>query len=1013
MLTEDIFRVLGRGFLFLSIALGSAVAQVGISKKEWQLPDRAQAVSVDGQMLNLRKAKGTERVTSLTKYRFGTLEFDMRVGRFESGLNYYLGFMSRDPWAKNVVWLINDGGKSFFLRSSQDGKNKNLAGSSTGNLEAGRWYPVKLVWNKAAEDRLEKRADTATLFFDGKELGTFGDLETMPNGMLPVVFDVLSQTSAEAALDIRNIKITTQGVTTKEAVLDQEIPIPPQCYPLPEMPKLTRPTATLDQGLGVLENAFLKCKLDLKALQIGRLLNKYTQSEMIHAPSRFFVINAQGKDVPNAQYELVDAQVSQDDERAEIRAQWRCLAPSCLVDMTFTLRKDSPEMLTSLEAKNEGSELLTLGITAPFIENIRVGSEVKDDWYFFPMQSGWCGKLPTRMRHAYGYMAWMQLLAVFNPDARCGVFMYSCDDQGTVKNLLVNKRDHAKEEPVSSSTGGFAEDDPGDIFNRNVASAMAVRHLRYELKAGELCKLPQAVIGVSRGDWHDPFDHYRKWVRSWFKKQYETPRWYLDNYSYISRHPHAGHPIGFMDKEETRYVYAENMGPNEADAMTEWAFWWDYSLDTFKNTASQHQITRYSDGDVDYNSRRGGLPALREEIRRIHEKRGRIQLYNLPIALSDNSRIGKEHGASWGRKGINGQYTTEWVAPGRGYNACLFNKPWQDYLSKRLGTVLKESGADSIRLDVAAAMYPCFNEEHEHYKGTIRSAVDSKAMGAFLLKCSTEARAVNPEAAVGTEHAGTEYFAQFIDGSLTQQFRDESPLFGRFRGMNGHQLVFMRFLLPELKFLLFGFDKTDGGKRAFFNAVGQDRGVASAESILDMTRMQRVLIENGDAVNTLSPEPLVPTLQSGLQANAFPGKHKRVWTLWNRTSEAIQGELLAVAPRKNVHYMEMLHDVPLDAQSRNGQTIISGRLEAGEVICIAELPQMLRASVEGETLTVSVDKRSPKMRVAYFTGPDDQHQASDLPLQDGSGSGQIPKSDKVILKLIEGDYLLDQMILPR
>jgi hypothetical protein len=109
-------------------------------------------------MLSLRKAKGTERVTSLTKYRFATLEFDMRIGEFGQGLFYYLGFMSRDPWAKNVVWLNNDGGKSFFLRSSQDGKNKNLAGSSTGNLEANKWYKVKLEWNKAAEDRLEKRS---------------------------------------------------------------------------------------------------------------------------------------------------------------------------------------------------------------------------------------------------------------------------------------------------------------------------------------------------------------------------------------------------------------------------------------------------------------------------------------------------------------------------------------------------------------------------------------------------------------------------------------------------------------------------------------------------------------------------------------------------------------------------------------------------------------------------------------------------------------------------------------
>lgn len=1011
MVTENMLgRSLRTGFWFLSIVVGSAMAEGVMSDKDWQLPDRAQAISDDGRLLSLRKAQGTERVTSRMQYRFATLEFEMRVGRFDTGLNYYLGFMSRDPWARNVAWLINDGGKGFFLRTAQDGKIKTLAGSSTGSLEAGRWYPVKLVWEQGSVDRLERRADTLTLFFDGKELGTFGDLDTMPNGTLPVVFDVVSQTAAEAALDIRNIKITPHGGTTREAVLDQEIPIPPQVFPPPEMPELITPSATLDHGLGVLENAYIECRLDLNAARITRLLNKYTQRDMIFEPSRLFVINAQGQDVPNAQYELVDAQVSQDEEQAEISAQWRCRAPSFRVDLTLTLRQDSPEMLLSLEAQNEGSELLTLGITAPLIENIRIGAAVEDDWYFFPMMTGWCGKLPTRMRHAYGYMAWMQLLAVFDPDEHCGLFTYCRDNQGTVKNLLVNKRQHPNEDPVPSSTGGFAEDDPGEIFNRNAATALAVRHLRYELEAGQSCRPPEAVIGVSRGDWHDAFEQYRQWVRSWFTKQYPTPRWYLDNYNYISRHPHAGHPTGFMNEDETRYIYAENMGPNEVDAMTEWAFWWDYPLDTFNNTARDHQITRYSDGDYDYSRRRGGLPTFREEIRRIHEKGGRIQLYTLPIGLSEDSRIGQEHGARWGRKGKSGKYSTDWVAPGRGYNACLYVEPWQDYISQRLGTVLRETGADSIRLDVAAAMYPCYNAEHEHYQGTIRSAVDSQAMGAFLRKCSTAARAANPDAAIATEHAGTEYFAQFIDGFLTQQFRHVVPFFGQFRGMNGHNLVFMRFLLPELRIILFGYDEADGGKRAFFNAVGQDRG-GSAEAVHYMTRTHRVLIENGDAVNTPHPEPLIPTLQDALQANAFPGERKRVWTLYNRKSEAIEGEWLAVEPRENVHYLEMLHDVPLAAQSRNGQTIISGRLEAGEVICIAELPRMLLASLVDGTLTVNVDEHRPDMRVAYFTGPDDHHQSIDLPLEDGSGSAHVPNAGKLIIKLIQGHYLLDQLIL--
>ena len=60
-------------------------------------------------------------------------------------------------------------------------------------------------------------------------------------------------------------------------------------------------------------------------------------------------------------------------------------------------------------------------------------------------------------------------------------------------------------------------------------------------------------------------------------------------------------------------------------------------------------MTRFNEGDYDYNTRRGGLPAFREEISRIHEKGGRIQVYMVSRGCSDTSRIGKAHGEEWGR----------------------------------------------------------------------------------------------------------------------------------------------------------------------------------------------------------------------------------------------------------------------------------------------------------------------------------------------------------------------------
>ena len=1021
MVNRKVFLVtLSSLFLFFFIA-GSCAAEVAkttsgkiedkgksyipIDENNWKLPG-PKCVADAGKKLVLRKANNPSRVTSKAKYRYATLEMEIRFGCFEEGVFYYIGFMSRDPWAKNVVWLNNYGSNQFFLRTAKGGQNDTISASATPGLETNKWYKFRIEWNPGAVDRLEGRPDTVIFYLDDKVIGTYDSPDTMPVTMIPVVFDAVSQTASEAVMEVRNIDITPHGRIAREATLSKEIPVPPPLREPDNSIVLQNPSAKVQEGKGIIENGFLRCEIDLNSLRITHLLNKYIQGEMVNGGSRLFVINAQGKDVPESDYELLEARASSDENQAGLYASWQNKKASFTVNLNLVVKRDSQEILVSLEAKNLGTELLTLGITAPFIEHIQIGDKVEDDYYFYPMMTGWCGKLPALMRHTYGTMASMQLLAVFDPVLGGGVFTYTRDAEGMPKHIIVNKRNLAGEDPVPNVSSICSEDDPGDIFSRVPGTAMAVRHLRYELKAGKSCRLPEAVIGVSHGDWHDSFNHYKRWVRSWFSKPYKLPRWFRDNYGYISKHP-----SGFMDKTENRYVYAERMGDNEVGAMTEWAFWWNYPKENIETVPEDYQITRYFDGDYDYNIRRGGLDAFREEISQIHEKGGRIQLYTLAVACWEDTRVGKAHGAEWGRMSSSGNYTTDWIEPGHGYNACGYVDGWHKHMSERMSTILKETGADSYRLDVAAMMYPCYNPGHEHYDGTIRSAISPEAMGRFMERCSSEARKANPDAAIMTEHAGNEYLAQFIDGYLTQQFRWDAPFFGPFRGMSAYNLLFMRFLLPEVKVLIFGFDLEDGGKRAFFNAVGQDRGSAQGEVLPYQTRTHRVLAENGDAIGTMHPEPLIPTLQDGLMANAFPGENKRIWLLCNRNSTAIEGELLAVEPESGIHYVEMLHDTPLSATTKYGKTIISGRIEPQEVICIAELPKILKAQLAGKKLKVKIDKQMPDMHVEFFVGEDDRPKALQLPLHNGRGEMEISGDGTVIVKLIKGKYLLDEVVI--
>ncbi len=991
---------------------------VVFNANDWKLPN-SQCIAESGRALVLRRtSSGTLRVTSKTKYRYAALEFEARFGNFEKGIYYYMGFMSRQPWAKNVVWLNNDGTNHFFIRTTREGKNNTISESASKGLEVNKWYKFRLEWKRGANDRIERRSDTVSFYLDGKKIGTYGNIETMPQEALPVVFDIDSRKNSLASIEIRNLKIISYGRTRTEARLSQEVPIPPITHEPENIIVAQEPVGKIAGNKAVLSNEYLDCEIDLDRLRITHLFNKYIRSDMIFDSSRLLVINANGVDVHESEYKLISADGYADGNKGVVHASWEANKYAFKIDMSLELAKQSQEIQISFKLCNIGKEKLIVGITCPFLENIKIGEKVEDDYYFYPMMTGWCGKLPARLRHAYGYTANMQLLEVFDPVVGGGVFSYVRDKIGMPKNLLINKRNSSKSDPVAHNTQMYSDDDPGEIFNSKPGIAMAVRHLRYEVKTGKTCHLPVGIIGVSHGDWHDGFEHYKRWVRSWFHKRFKLPKWFKDNYDYISEHPHGGvwPSYGFIDKDDKHYIYSKYMGASEVGAMTEWAFWWENTKERRKNVPSQYSITRNCHGDYDYNVRWGGLKALKEEIGKIHKKGGRIILYTLAIGCSDESKIGKLHGAEWGRKDKNGKYTRSWLAPGHGYNACCYVKGWQEHISKRMARVLKETGADGYRLDVAASLYPCYNPAHKHYKGTVRSAVSPKAMGEFLERCSREARKANPNAIVMTEHVGTEYLAQFIDGYLTQQFNWNTPFWGRFRGMSAYELVFMRFLLPEVKVIIFGFDSEDGGRRAFFNAVGQDRGGAKGKALEYLTRTHRVLIENSDAFNTMNPKALIPTLERGLMANEFCCKGKCVWTVWNRNLQSLEGRLFEIAGKKNMHYVELLYDLPLSVIDENVKRVICGKVGPNEVLAIGEFPEILRVRLSGKKLRVQVDKKVSDSVLEVFIG-DDNGKADNRVSVDSYDKDiletEIGENSKIIIKLIKNGYLIDEAIIVR
>jgi len=358
------------------------------------------------------------------------------------------------------------------------------------------------------------------------------------------------------------------------------------------------------------------------------------------------------------------------------------------------------------------------------------------------------------------------------------------------------------------------------------------------------------------------------------------------------------------------------------------------------------------------------------------------------------------------------------VEPDDGWIVCPYVEGWQDYVAHRFAQIIKETGADGVRLDRGALMYPCFNAEHQHYNGTLASAVPATRWANLLQKVVAAVRRENPEACVYTEHAASDYLSQFHDGSTAQQFEWRYPEYEDKKALNLYDLVFFRFLFPEFKLYNWGQTFEDGARTAFFNAVCFERSeLANDDQVYYLARTGKVLRESGDVFATLSPVPLVPTKIDYLYANKFPLREKVIYTLYNKNDYVVEKDLLSVPHRQGTHYVELAYDEEIPYRTIKGEALLSCRLAPMEVKAIAQFPKILDLKQEGDKLTIRLRKRVRSPRVEVYFGSDTGKGITSgkaLPLQQGRATADLngyPQGTKVIVKLFSGHYLEDEVIL--
>lgn len=401
--------------------------------------------------------------------------------------------------------------------------------------------------------------------------------------------------------------------------------------------------------------------------------------------------------------------------------------------LKVVLLKDSGDSEWQLTVKNTSSQTQDAMAEFPVLDGVQLGAATA------PMQQTWLNQaghvvdawqFPDR---TYGYaLEWsMQWHSVFDPSS------------GSALGLIIK--------------------DP-DALSKKLSQHKPVIHVTYfpprKLAPGASYTLPTTLMKVYKGDWKATARDFADWSEIAYKPV-SAPQWVRELDAVNGIHFKKAGPGVAADHggqwvlDSFRNIPEAHIG-NPA-GLTEYAFWCRGSMLYGKHT----------DGDNMIREDMGGAEAMREGIASVHKLGLRASLYIEGYIVAQKSELAKEGKAQrWqvinadgGTVGSPHDYTVQGF-----YMMCPGCVEWQDHLANVAIRVMKETGADGIRLDSLGFSYRnCYNPAHQH-----ESPYDfNQWMKQLLSKVEKAVHSVNPDAIFWTE-GPVDFYSSYSQTALTQ-----------------------------------------------------------------------------------------------------------------------------------------------------------------------------------------------------------------------------------------------------
>ena len=869
-------------------------------------------------------------------------------------------------------------------------------------------------WDKSQPLVLEFSADPDTIFSAVDEKGNSVDFIRSGNKLS-------FKTGLPFAVECRNGRVQSVKASftpAREWPIDRPDMTPEVSAPAGKRSSIV-PTCRINGPAAILENEAIRAEFQLApALALKSLFCAEVNKNILKAAdeTRIFRIHADGRTYDARDGKVMSVKPLSNGFQAVV------LLEEPKLECTVSVIAERDELRFKLDVVNCGNSVADFALAFPHLDGITLSAKPENDFYLFPFGGGIIGGENCHFRSAYGQNdAWWQMVDLFSRTSGGGVYLRSDDPEASYKFLNLRKGKGVKHPDLyrlcTGTTPGFFESEhhwPHALSEGDYAG-MAIDYAERPYAPGVKVTLPDGVIGTHAGSWKTAMKRYADWAAGvWSRAPF--PGKLTGQWNYRAGRG-LGSPLWKDGKYDTSYQGKHHKRPADIWELCSWwtlsksLYWklpfeeigrfakdpWVEKVLVWRDPATGEKVLSYALGDYDgYNPQWGGLPAFRQHIRDL-KNAGQVALLYYDAVLMDasakNAKMVPEFAV------INHQYkcapahdvANPTAPPGivakyHQYAMCVNAEKFADYTINDVVRVVKETGADGVRLDeFGGGGHLCYSTMHKHiFSNEGWGNPVLQAVGCILRGIRERLECAGKEVLLLTEFPGHDMLVSALDGALCYDGISRRS-FAR-----PAQINLLRFYFRNCKLFEIVEDAGDHKPAPWdlwlWNAVG----VYNSGEYPDHIRS--LLLDNNDAFDYGELEPLVDTVCGGVYANRFTSGRKRIWTLFNAAGHTVNQPLLKPEHDGDVHYVELTTGRELALKDG----MLSCLMRPQSAIAIGEYPRYI--SMKDGKLQV---KNMPAGARLIATDADGRRSAELTP---GEKLPVLPGIDRI--KLLDADGIL-------